>query len=178
METCNAKLLDGERRSFPTDMLVGAEEILARLYHEHTKSKLYSRSTSGKSSHVGRSRPTSRNPLAQRRAPTPPAGSELIASSEKEWTPKSMADEVSDWTSHPDDPLDDKPLQWSKQGKWQRLRLEAERLADSRQFAPWHYKRDAMMHDDTGRLVTPPPKVKEQLHSCQWTTRLIGNGWH
>ena len=37
-------------------------------------------------------------------------------------------------------------------------------LADSRQLAPWHYKRDAMMQDDTGRLAIPPPKVKEQLH--------------
>ena len=41
VENYNAKLLDGKRRTFRTDMLVGAEEVLARLYHEHTKSKLY-----------------------------------------------------------------------------------------------------------------------------------------
>ena len=38
VEAYNAKLL---RRQFFTDMVVGAEEVLARLYHEHTKSKLY-----------------------------------------------------------------------------------------------------------------------------------------
>ena len=45
-------------------------------------------------------------------------------------------------------------------------------LADSRPFAPWHYKKDAMLHDGTGRLVSST--------SCAWTTphrhRLIGNG--
>ena len=34
-------------------------------------------------------------------------------------------------------------------------------LADSRQFAPWHYKKEAMKHDDTGRLTIPPAKVKD-----------------
>ena len=36
-------------------------------------------------------------------------------------------------------------------------------LADKRQFAPWHYVREALMEDEAGRLVVPPPDVKEQL---------------
>ena len=33
-------------------------------------------------------------------------------------------------------------------------------LADSRQFAPWHYHREAMMMtDQAGRLCVPPPKT-------------------
>ena len=34
-------------------------------------------------------------------------------------------------------------------------------LTDSRQFAPWHYNREPMMHDDTGRLVIPPPNIDQ-----------------
>ena len=55
--------------------------------------------------------------------------------------------------------------------------------------APWHDKRDAMMQD-TGRLVIPAFKVKQQLHEmpADYTAvdgmddrtrhRLIRNGWH
>ena len=56
---------------------------------------------------------------------------------------------------------------------------------------PVHHKKDAMMHDDdTGHLLIPPPKVKEQLHEIpadymavgrlddRTRHRLIGNGWH
>ena len=31
----------GEPRDFPTNLLLGAEEVLARMYFEHTKSKEY-----------------------------------------------------------------------------------------------------------------------------------------
>ncbi|CAE7559110.1 unnamed protein product [Symbiodinium sp. CCMP2592] len=37
----NAVQLGGEPRSFPAERLVGAEEVLARIHWEHTKSKLY-----------------------------------------------------------------------------------------------------------------------------------------
>ena len=63
-------------------------------------------------------------------------------------------------------------------------------MADNRQFAPWHYKAEQMMSDSGGRLVIPPPSVKEQLHDIpiDFTKvssvtdrdrhRLLGNGWH
>ena len=41
VEAYNAKLLDGKRCSFPTQQLLGAEEILARLYREHHKTNVY-----------------------------------------------------------------------------------------------------------------------------------------
>ena len=35
------KTIDGVKRTFPAEKLLGAEEVLARLWHEHTKSKDY-----------------------------------------------------------------------------------------------------------------------------------------
>ena len=66
-------------------------------------------------------------------------------------------------------------------------------LQDSRQFAPWHYQRDAMLTDDQGKLVVLTPSAKEQLHHMpknftavtaqgdlepRTRHRLLGNGWH
>ena len=66
-------------------------------------------------------------------------------------------------------------------------------LQDSRQFAPWHYQREAMLADDQGKLVVLTPGAKEQLHHMpkNFTAktaqgdleprarhRLLGNGWH
>ena len=36
--------------------------------------------------------------------------------------------------------------------------------ADRRQFAPWHYVKEAMVVSSDGKLQVPPPRVKEQLH--------------
>ena len=36
-------------------------------------------------------------------------------------------------------------------------------LADKRQYAPWHYKREAMLTSPSGELCIPPPFIKEQL---------------
>ena len=95
MEAYNAKLLDGKRRKFPTDMLVGAEEVLARLYHEHTKSELYMPLGLGE---ILSHRTFTPDKGMQRRAANAARGvqtlrldqGKLVASSEKEWTPKSM----------------------------------------------------------------------------------------
>ena len=90
VETYNAKLLDGKRRKFPTDMLVGAEEVLARLCHEHTKSKLYTPLGLGEILSRRTFTPDkSMNPLAQHRAANAASGvqtlrldnGELVASS-------------------------------------------------------------------------------------------------
>ena len=66
-------------------------------------------------------------------------------------------------------------------------------LQDSRQFAPWHYQREAMLADDQGKLVVLTPAAKEQLHHMpknftartaqgdlepRTRHRLLGNGWH
>ena len=66
-------------------------------------------------------------------------------------------------------------------------------LQDSRQFAPWHYQREAMLADDQGKLVVLTPGAKEQLHHMpknftartaqgelepRTRHRLLGNGWH
>ena len=96
MESYNAKLLDGRRRKFPTDMLVGAEEVLARLYHEHTKSKLYTPLSLGEI--LSRRTFTPDKAMKPLRAANAASGvqalcldrGELVASSEPEWTPRSM----------------------------------------------------------------------------------------
>ena len=56
-------------------------------------------------------------------------------------------------------------------------------LADKRQYAPWHYKREAMLTSPTGEMCIPPAFVKEQLHEIlhkilldKSRHRLLGNG--
>ena len=98
VENYNAKLLDGKRRRFPTNMLVGAEEVLARLYHEHTKSKLYTPLGLGKILSRRTFTPgKSMNPLAQMRAANAASAVQALrlehgelASSKPEWMPRSM----------------------------------------------------------------------------------------
>ena len=41
VEDYNSITLDGVRRAFPEKLLLGAEKVLARMYHEHHTSKLY-----------------------------------------------------------------------------------------------------------------------------------------
>ena len=41
VEDYNSITLDGVRRVFPEKLLLGAEKVLARMYHEHRTSKLY-----------------------------------------------------------------------------------------------------------------------------------------
>ncbi|CAE7393420.1 unnamed protein product [Symbiodinium natans] len=83
VEAYNSRLLDGARRRFPTQTLLGAEEVLARIWHEHTASKAYtpvslteilSRRTYQASGEI--------NPHAVRRA----SG----AAEEKEWSPRTL----------------------------------------------------------------------------------------
>ena len=47
VEKYNRVTLNGERRNFPEAKLTGAEPILARMWHEHTKSKMYTPVTLG-----------------------------------------------------------------------------------------------------------------------------------
>ena len=39
IDVYNNRLLDGKKRRFPENMLAGAESVLARVWHEHTKTK-------------------------------------------------------------------------------------------------------------------------------------------
>ena len=41
------RLLDGKRRTFPVQELLGAEEVLARMWFEHTVTKMYTPVTLG-----------------------------------------------------------------------------------------------------------------------------------
>ena len=62
-------------------------------------------------------------------------------------------------------------------------------LADCRQFAPWHYAEEAMLHDEAGRLHNISAGVKEALHEIpagytdlgdgdeRSRHRLVANGW-
>ena len=87
VESYNAKLLDGKRRKFPTNMLVGAEEVLARLCHEHTKSKLYTPLGLGEILSRRTFTPDkAMNPLAQFRAANA-AGGVRYAWTEASWWP-------------------------------------------------------------------------------------------
>ncbi|CAE7257954.1 unnamed protein product [Symbiodinium sp. CCMP2592] len=49
-------------------------------------------------------------------------------------------------------------------------------LADSRQFAPWHYTEEAMLHDEAGRLHNIPVGVKEALHHMPGGYTDLGDG--
>ena len=63
-------------------------------------------------------------------------------------------------------------------------------LAGNRQYAPWHYRQEAMLVDKDGKLQLPTAAIKEQLHEIprNYTAvdgipdktrhRLLGNGWH
>ena len=99
MEAYNAKLLDGKRRAFQTQLLLGAEEILARLHHEHQKSKVYTPLGLGEIlSRRTFAADGTTNPLAQQPAQNAAHGvqalrldkGELVAASEKEWIPRSL----------------------------------------------------------------------------------------
>ena len=47
IDVYNNRLLDGKKRRFPENMLAGAESVLARVWHEHTKTKAYTPITLG-----------------------------------------------------------------------------------------------------------------------------------
>ena len=63
-------------------------------------------------------------------------------------------------------------------------------LEGGRQWAPWHYDREAMLTNGDGQLVLPPIEIKERLHhfpfqhtnvaSADLRTRhrMLGNSWH
>ncbi len=47
LEKYNSRLLGGQRRKFPAEQLLGAEEVLARLWHERTRTFMYKALTLG-----------------------------------------------------------------------------------------------------------------------------------
>lgn len=47
LDKYNAVQINGINREFPTKLLIGAESVLARMYHEHTVSKMYTPTTLG-----------------------------------------------------------------------------------------------------------------------------------
>ena len=86
VERYNAITVDGRRRKFPERLLAGAEAILARLWHEHHKTKLYSPTALGEILSKRTFTATGEvNPLALPRKPTGTGqtlkivGNELVA---------------------------------------------------------------------------------------------------
>ncbi len=63
-------------------------------------------------------------------------------------------------------------------------------LQDSRQYAPWQYQAEALLHDTKGQMHVPTPEAKEQFHqlprgftsadgvSTRARHRMLANGWH
>ena len=63
-------------------------------------------------------------------------------------------------------------------------------MAGNRQFAPWHYAKEAMLSSADGDLHLPPVEVKEQLHHMppgfthhpeiddKSRRKILGNSWH
>ena len=131
----------------------------------------WSTSLAGGSSSYGRRLPLARTSLA----------SQTVNRPRLWWTSV-------DWSTNPNDPHDNGPLQWTKHGKWQRLRLETERKAAS------EFQLDGLSFPDevaSGRLSmptattpgTPAPKSAPLTTRrwTAWTTEpgiVLGNGWH
>ncbi|CAE7890612.1 unnamed protein product, partial [Symbiodinium necroappetens] len=92
------RLLDGKRRTFPVQELLGAEEILARMWFEHTVSKMYTPVTLGEI--VSRRTWTPGrvlNPLAANRASAAASSKALrfdhgalVQEEPAEWSPKGL----------------------------------------------------------------------------------------
>ena len=63
-------------------------------------------------------------------------------------------------------------------------------MNDGRNFAPWQYAEEALLHDASGAMHVPPAKAKEQYHQlpigytdCPGVSdrarhRILANGWH
>ena len=78
----------------------------------------------------------------------------------------------------------------SEEGRPAPVHAQERWLADKCQYAPWHYKREAMLTSPSRELCIPPTFIKEQLHEIPldyaWVEgvsdksrhRLLGNGWH
>ena len=99
VEKYNRVTVNGERRRFPEAKLTGAEQILARVWHEHTKSKMYTPITLGEILAKRTFTATGEvNPLALPKtgqsASTTQAlrlqGNELVATDDPQWVPRSM----------------------------------------------------------------------------------------
>ena len=92
----NEVTIAGEPRDFPTNLLLGAEEVLARMYFEHTKSKEYT--AVGLGEILQRRTFTAAmevNPLATRRhkekgQPIRVVDGELVQSRDDPWNPKGV----------------------------------------------------------------------------------------
>ena len=92
----NEVTIAGEPRNFPTNLLLGAEEVLARMYFEHTKSKEYT--AVGLGEILQRRTFTAAmevNPLATRRhkekgQPIRVVDGELVQSRDDPWNPKGV----------------------------------------------------------------------------------------
>ena len=152
MENYNAKLLDSKRRRFPTNTLVGAEEVLARLYHEHTKSKLYTPQTSERSCQAGLTRPGRQKGTRWRSCgqPAPPAGSMLlVASSEPDWTPRSMM----------------AVMEGADAAKWAFILVGVGTEEDVEQYVEW-YKAKARSRPDALQ------QVHDYWYACAWRIAL------
>ena len=92
----NARLFEGRRRHFPDRLLVGAESVLARMWWEATKSKLFtpvslgeivSKRTfqaSGELNHMAVAR------AAQSSQTLRIVGTELVAAEDRPWDPRSL----------------------------------------------------------------------------------------
>ena len=98
VKTYEDRLLDGKRRTFPVQELLGAEEILARMWFEHTVSKMYTPVTLGEI--VSRRTWTPGrvlNPLAANRASAAASSKALrfdhgalVQEEPAEWSPKGL----------------------------------------------------------------------------------------
>ena len=87
---CEEKLFDGKRRTFPVQELLGAEEVLARMWFEHTVTKMYTPVTLDeilcrRAWTPGRML----NPLAADRA-AKSAGSKALRLEHGAWCPRSL----------------------------------------------------------------------------------------
>ena len=97
VDAYNAVLIDGQRRRFPELLLLGAETVLARLYHEHTVTKLYTPLQLGEILAVRTfAAGGSLNPLAIDRR-TPASGTQALQATageapqeESKWEPRSL----------------------------------------------------------------------------------------
>ncbi|CAE7510325.1 unnamed protein product, partial [Symbiodinium sp. CCMP2456] len=153
------RLLDGKRRTFPVQELLGAEEILARMWFEHTVSKMYTPVTLGEI--VSRRTWTPGrvlNPLAANRASAAASSKALrfdhgalVQEEPAEWSPKGLFSTIDG----------------ANAARWAWILLGVGEEDDVMKYADWFVAK-ARAHSEMEVILSqaPPPRRQPQISTA------------